>query len=60
MSDLWRVRIEASKRLLAETGLTSEKIAYRCGFQSPYHFSRKFKELVRVGPREFRVQCWED
>lgn len=41
-------------RLIVEEGLTNRQIADRCGFSSEFHFSRRFKQIVGMAPREFR------
>lgn len=55
---LWAIRVEAGSRLLRETGLQVQEIADRCGFPSPYHFSRLIKQTHGVSPREYRQQQW--
>lgn len=47
-------RIEKAKILLKETGLTQAEISEKVGYNSEYHFSRKFKELVGISPNKFR------
>jgi len=56
---LWEIRVEAGSRLLRETGLQVQEIADRCGFPSPYHFSRLIKQAHGVSPREYRRREWE-
>ena len=46
--------IEEAKRRLVETGDNISEIAYRLGFEYPAHFTRMFKRLVGVTPKEFR------
>lgn len=53
---LSRYRIEKAKMLLKETGLSQAEISERVGYNSEYHFSRKFKELVGISPNKFRKQ----
>ncbi|CAB3767297.1 HTH-type transcriptional activator RhaS [Paraburkholderia humisilvae] len=50
----WSLRLEHAARLLPET-LQGEiqLVAYRCGFASPGHFSRAFKERYGMTPREY-------
>lgn len=51
---LSRYRIEKAKTLLKETGLSQAEISEKIGYNSEYHFSRKFKELVGISPNKFR------
>lgn len=55
---LWRARVEAAKRLLADSGLGIAEIAYRTGFQSPYHFSRLIRKHLGMSPRQYRQATW--
>lgn len=47
--------IEEAKRWLVETHEDISIIAYRLGFEYPAHFSRMFKRLVGMTPREYRL-----
>lgn len=51
---LMNVRLKESKKLLLESDLTIQEIAYRTGFNQANYFSRMFKELEGISPREFR------
>lgn len=42
-------------RLVAERELTGKEIAERLGFSDEYHFSKRFKEIVGLSPRDFRA-----
>lgn len=55
---VWETRTRRGAQLLRETGLTVGEVAYRCGFQTPFHFSRWVRELFGVSPRELRSQVW--
>ena len=55
---VWETRTHRGAQLLRETGLTVGEVAYRCGFQTPFHFSRWIKQLYGVAPREFRANAW--
>lgn len=55
---LWRKRVEAGAQLLKETGLEVSEIAYRTGFQNPYHFSRLTKKHLGESPRKYRQMAW--
>jgi two-component system, response regulator YesN len=49
------IRMKEAKRLLLETSKPVKEIAILVGFQNPNYFSRIFKELVGMSPREFRM-----
>ena len=53
---LWmsRRRIRLAQQLLATTSLPVARIAERCGFACPFHFSRVFRRHSRQSPRAFR------
>ncbi|QYM79520.1 AraC family transcriptional regulator [Horticoccus luteus] len=55
---VWETRTRRGAQMLRETGLTVGEVAYRCGFQTPFHFSRWVKELFGVAPRALRAQAW--
>ena len=52
--DVIRSRIDAAKNLLQCTALNTEEIAVRCGYASPEHFSRQFKQHTGVSPYRWR------
>lgn len=54
MRYLWRVRLDHADGLLRHTDLPVAVIAEQCGFTSPFHFSRLFKESRGLSPREYR------
>jgi AraC-like DNA-binding protein len=55
---LWNRRVEAGVHLLQTTALTIDEIAYRCGFQSSAHFSRRVKERQGAPPSLLREKSW--
>lgn len=55
---VWETRTRRGVQLLRETGLTVGEVAHRCGFQTPFHFSRWCRELHGVAPRDLRAQAW--
>jgi transcriptional regulator GlxA family with amidase domain len=55
---LWRFRTERGAAMLGETGLTIAEIADRCGFKSPFHFSRIIKQHFGQSPKSLRRQAW--
>lgn len=48
-----RVAIDRACALL-QGGLSLKQIAQRCGFCDEFHFSRRFKQVLGISPREFR------
>lgn len=55
-NELNRYRIERAKELLGTSTLNASQIAARTGFSGLMYFSRMFKQLEGIGPREFRNQ----
>ena len=51
---LWELRISKGVNLLRATGHNISEIAYRCGYQTPYHFSRHIKQKFGCSPSELR------
>lgn len=49
-------RIEWSRNLLINTGLSIEEIADSTGFSDRYHFSKAFKQITRFSPAAYRKQ----
>ena len=47
-----KIRIAAD--LLCDGNGTVAAVARRLGFLDPYHFSRRFKEIMGVSPRDYR------
>lgn len=60
VQELWRLRLETGVKLLQTTGLNVSEIADRCGYQSPFHFSRMARNAYGKPPREIRKQSWQD
>lgn len=56
---LWQLRTEKGIQLLSETGLSISEIAYRCGFKTPFHFSRSVRQLQGLSPRALRQSAWQ-
>lgn len=55
---VWQQRLEKAKNWLSASDprdISISEIAYGVGFKSPAHFSRMFKRVFKVNPREFRV-----
>jgi AraC-like DNA-binding protein len=55
---LWCLREETGRRLLRETGLTVAEVADACGFQNPFHFSRRMRQRYGASPRLLRKRDW--
>lgn len=51
------VRIDAAKTLLRTTPLKTYEVAERVGISDPVYFSRIFKKVVGVKPKDFRKSC---
>jgi AraC family transcriptional regulator len=51
---LRRLRVHQAATMLARTKLTIKEIALAAGFESPFHFSRCFKEIYGRSPKNFR------
>jgi two-component system, response regulator YesN len=50
------IRIKEAKRYLLETSKQVKEISHLIGYQNPNYFSRTFKEVIGVSPREFRMK----
>ena len=59
MEFLYRYRLERAQDLLKQTGLPIAEISRQCGFESPYHFSRRFHKTIGLSPRSFRQKIWQ-
>jgi LacI family transcriptional regulator len=51
---LLNIRMNAAQRMLKESKLTAEQIAFQCGFADYSSFYRAFKSHVGISPSEFR------
>ena len=49
-----RVRVEAARRLLEESGAGLERVARECGFGGADSMRRSFLRVLRVAPSEYR------
>jgi AraC-like DNA-binding protein len=54
---LLRRRIDAACQMLRFSDLPVGTIGLRCGFESPYYFSRMFKKLTGQPPSTWRKAC---
>ena len=50
LAQLYQQRLHRASDLLLHTGLSIKEIADQCGFENPYHFSRKFKQWSSLLP----------
>ena len=48
--------MEAAKKLLLESDISSAEISHKLGYCNPSHFTRQFKMFYNVSPREFRKE----
>ncbi|WP_026892874.1 MULTISPECIES: helix-turn-helix domain-containing protein [Lacrimispora] len=48
------VRLNKACRMLVETSLTGNEIAYQCGYQDVDYFRRIFKKYMGITPKEYR------
>jgi len=55
-SEITRLRTDYIKRMLTETDLAMSDIAEHCGFSSPSHFTRFFRNEVGQTPSAYRRQ----
>ncbi len=51
------LRLARAASLLSRTNLSVADVAEQCGFESPFHFSRCFRQAQGASPREFRRQA---
>jgi len=51
-----RLRVEAARRLLAESRLPAKRISQRCGFGSEETMRRSFVRLLAVTPQDYRTR----
>jgi transcriptional regulator GlxA family with amidase domain len=54
-----RLRVEAARRMLSESGLPMKRISQRCGFGSEETMRRSFLRLLAVTPQEYRTRFSE-
>lgn len=51
---LWQVRVSRGHALLLRSGLSISDISYRCGYKTPFHFSRQVTDHFGIPPRQVR------
>lgn len=55
MARLQALRIDQACRLLDQPSLRIHEVADHVGFPDPFHFSRVFRKIMGIGPREYRA-----
>lgn len=53
---LAQIRIKEAMRLLSDLSLRITDVSYQIGYDSPKHFSKVFKEVVGMTPKDYRNQ----
>jgi len=48
------IRLDHARTLLTRTNLTVTEVARTCGFVDPLHFSRRFRSVGGLAPRDYR------
>jgi len=51
-----RLRVEAARRMLLESGLPVKRISQRCGFGSEETMRRSFLRLLTATPQDYRAR----
>lgn len=54
-----RLKIEAASAVLVDNQLSISDVAYRFGFENPFHFTKVFKKCTGLAPREYRKIFFE-
>ena len=54
---LTHLRIEEACKILRNSKRSISETAYLCGFNTVTHFNRKFKEIMSMSPKEFKIGC---
>lgn len=49
-------RMQLARALLNSTSLSIQEIALRCGYKTPFAFSKEFRKNFGISPRPFRIQ----
>jgi AraC-like DNA-binding protein len=55
-----KIRLENARRMLIETELPIEEIAFQCGFAEHSYFSRQFKIMFDFLPSQLRLQMQQN
>ena len=51
-----RLKIQKACELLETSDLSISQISHRLGYQDPYYFSRIFKKIMNVAPKQYRLR----
>lgn len=49
-------RMQLARSLLNSTTLSVQEISLRCGYKTPFAFSKEFRKQFGISPRSFRIQ----
>ena len=49
-----KIRMEEAASLLINTNMTAAEVAFKCGFEDQYYFSKSFKKYYGVPPSQYR------
>ena len=49
-------RMQLARSLLNSTTLSVQEISQRCGYKTPFAFSKEFRKQFGISPRSFRIQ----
>lgn len=60
MDFIQQYRIHYACKLLEETSLPLSEIAFRCGFNDPGYFGKRFRKQIGTTPSEYRNQIRKD
>lgn len=55
-----RLRLAEAEKMLLETSLAINEIAYQCGFSDEKYFYQHFKARYKTTPNEYRIRCLEE
>ena len=55
LAALTEARMDRARNLLTKTRLAISEIGIQSGYRDVYHFSKRFKEVVGMSPRKFRI-----
>lgn len=54
-----KLKMEYAKEKLENTKQTLNEISEKLGYNNPFHFSKRFKQLTGFSPKEYRKSCKE-
>ena len=49
-----KIRMEEAASLLINTNMTAAEVAFKCGFEDQYYFSKSFKKYYGLPPSQYR------